>query len=119
MRRAWLVALWALGACATGGHGEMAARADALMQSAPERRGDLELHCDPMDAEVVLDGVPQGTCEDFDGRIRRLAVGEGMRRVEVKKQGFWPYETYYQPSGAKAVLRITLTPRDEAQGGAP
>lgn len=63
--------------------------------------------------------MPQGVCADFAGAPRRLQVGEGMHRVEVKKPGYWPYQTYYQPSGARAVLRIRLQPQERSQGAAP
>jgi len=80
------------------------------MREASARRGDLELRCEPDDAEVILDGVPQGLCSDFTGDPHWLMVGEGMHHVVVRKAGHAPYETYYQPSGARAVLRIQLRP---------
>ncbi len=82
-------------------------QARAALQSAPQRTGDVRVHCEPPDAEVSLDGVPQGRCDDF-GSARGLTVGQGMHRVEVKKQGHLPYQTYVDPSGAKASLSIQL-----------
>lgn len=92
-------------------HAETVAKADALLQEAEGRRGELALRCEPGDAEVVVDGVPQGVCDDFDGRPGRLSLGQGMRHVVVKKDGYWPYETWYQSGGAKASLSVTLRPR--------
>jgi PEGA domain len=112
------MALW-LSACATTGTERMESRAEELLRGADERSGDVELHCDPDDAEVRVDGVPQGRCKDFAGAPRRLSVGEGMHLIEVEKDGFWPYQTYFQPSGARAVLEIRLRPRGRAQGDAP
>ncbi|MHB8878921.1 MAG: PEGA domain-containing protein [Myxococcaceae bacterium] len=78
--------------------------------------GDLRLTCEPRDAEVYLDGVAQGTCLDFSGAPRGLAVGAGLHRVDVKKRGYSPYQTYYQPSGATASLAPTLVPLSGSQG---
>ena len=97
----------------------METRAEELLRGAADRSGDVELHCNPPDAEVQLDGVPQGRCDDFAGAPRRLEVGEGMHRIEVTKAGFAPYQTYFQPSGARAILEITLRPLERAQGDAP
>ena len=71
---------------------------------------DLALGCDPTDAEVWLDGIPRGTCLDYSGDPKGLKVGEGMHKVEVKKSGFWPYETYVDPSGTRAALTVKLQP---------
>lgn len=74
-----------------------------------QKTGALRLRCTPSDAEVTLDGVPQGRCDDFAGN-RGLQVGEGLHRIELKKEGHWPYVTYYEASGATAVLEATLVP---------
>jgi hypothetical protein len=90
-----------------------------MVESPRRTAGDLWLRCEPTDAEVLVDGVPQGHCEDFDGQTRGLVVGEGMHRVEVKKEGFWPYVSYYAPSGARAALSVRLQPRERREEGAP
>jgi hypothetical protein len=109
----------AAGCAAPHPHRATVARADALMQGAPGRTGDLTLQCDPPDAVVEVDGIPQGACGDFDGRQRRLSLGHGMRRVDVKKEGYWPYQTYYQAGGARAALVISLRPRTQSEGVMP
>ncbi len=106
-------------ACATTERERMETRAEQLLRDAADRSGDVELHCEPVDAEVLVDGVPQGRCEDFAGAPRRLPVGEGMHLIEVKKAGFAQYQTYFQPSGARAVLEVALRPLGRAQGDAP
>lgn len=83
------------------------------------RTGDLRLMCQPEDAQVVLDGVPQGLCSDFSGRPAGLTVGSGMHRVEVTKEGFLPYVTYLSPSGARTSLGITLQPLRPSEGANP
>lgn len=88
------------------------ARAREMMRTAEGSQGDLALRCEPPDADVYLDGVIQGVCADFSGSPSGLRVGEGLHQVEVKKEGFWPYTTYFEPSGARATLRIQLRPRD-------
>ena len=71
---------------------------------------DLTLGCDPADADVWLDGVPFGTCLDFSGDPKGLSLSDGMHKVEVKKAGFWPYETYVDSGGARAALTVKLSP---------
>ena len=73
------------------------------------------LRDDPADAEVVLDGVPQGACRDFDGAPRGLEIGAGAHRVEIRKSGFWPAVTYVEPDGTRAAMTITL----QKQGAEP
>ena len=96
------------------------ARAEQLMSSNAAKRGDLVLRCEPSDAQVLLDGVEQGTCSDFAGVSRSLRLGDsGFHHVEVKKRGFYPYTTYYQPSGARVTLKVKLRPLAPEGGGVP
>lgn len=71
-------------------------------------RSELVLSCTPPDADVELDGVPQGTCEDFGGEPRGLAMGKGVRRVHVKKQGYVPWDTVVETDGTRVVINVTL-----------
>lgn len=107
-----------LGCASSRDEPESLARARELLRSAEPTRGDLTLHCEPSDADVYLDGVIQGMCSDFGGTPVSLRVGEGLHQIEVKKDGFWPYTTYFEPSGARATLRIKLRPRKTPGGGA-
>jgi hypothetical protein len=77
--------------------------------------GELVLKCTPVDAEVVLDGVSQGSCRDFNGEPRALKVGEKVRRVEVKKSGFVTWETWLAADQTRVVMTVTLLP----YGGSP
>nr|WP_244981604.1 PEGA domain-containing protein [Corallococcus exercitus] len=87
------------------------ARAEQLMASSAAKRGDLVLRCEPSDAQVLLDGVEQGTCNDFAGVSRSLRlVDSGFHQVEVKKRGFYPYTTYYEPGKARVTLKVKLRP---------
>ncbi len=90
-------------------------RARQLLRSLKDREGDLLLRCEPSDAEVSLDGVPQGVCTDFGGESRGLRVGAGLHRIDVKKEGFWPYTTYYDSGRARAGLTIRLSPMARAR----
>jgi hypothetical protein len=95
-----------------------AARARELLRARKSRKGNLLLRCEPSDAEVYLDGVLQGVCTDFGGGPRGLQVGVGLHRIDVKKDGYWPYTTYYEPGSARAGLTIRLKPV-ESERGAP
>ena len=71
-------------------------------------KSELILACTPPDADVELDGVPQGTCEDFKGEPRGLALKKGVRRVKVKKQGYLPMDTVVETDGTRVMLNVTL-----------
>lgn len=97
------------------------AQARAMLLKAQAPSGDVVLRCEPPDAEVSLDGVTQGLCSDFRGEPRGLRVGEGLHHIEVKKEGHWPYTTYIDPHGARAVLDVRLRPMETGtpEGGTP
>ncbi|QSQ26389.1 PEGA domain-containing protein [Pyxidicoccus parkwayensis] len=119
MRGVLLAAAVLACACAGRQEPESVAKARELMRSAETPSGNLALRCEPVDAEVYLDGVLQGLCSDFTGSPKSLRVGAGLHHIEVKKQGFWPYTTYYEPSGARARLTIQLRSAAAPGGGAP
>lgn len=107
--------------CASGPERVQSPAADKareLLRSTGSRDGNLMLRCDPSDAEVFLDGVVQGVCTDFDGGAKGLQVGAGLHRIDVKKDGYWPYTTYYEPGSARARLTIKLRPVEPERGGA-
>lgn len=90
-----------------------------------DRSGALQLRCTPEDAEVFLDGARVGRCDELARAPLRL--GNGMHRVDVKKDGFLPYVTYYDPNETegtelglvRAALTIRLRPlQTEGQGEA-
>jgi hypothetical protein len=108
-----------LAACATdtSPQAAMIERASQAVSSAKQTSGDLKLTCAPEDSQVWLDGVPVGTCQDFAGRPKGLWLGAGMRKVEVKREGYMPFETYIEPDGTRARLTVTLAPSN--LGGNP
>ncbi len=79
-------------------------------------KSELVLSCTPPDADVELDGVPQGTCEDFRGVPQGLAMGKGVRRVQVKKVGYLPWDTVVETDGTRVMLNVTLI---STGGGTP
>jgi hypothetical protein len=102
------VVLVVLGCAARQDEPAMAVKARELLRNAEAPSGDVVLRCEPPDGEVYLDGVIQGLCSDFRGAPRGLRVGEGLHQIEVKKEGYWPYTTYIEPHGARAVLEVRL-----------
>jgi hypothetical protein len=76
------------------------------------RRAEVAFHCSHADAEIVLDGVPQGTCDDYDGAPRALGLGPGRggsHRVAVRKPGFSTWESWLQADGTRLEVDVTLT----------
>ena len=85
----------------------LAQHQDALRQSRPMQPG-LLLGCEPKDAEVLVDGVMQGSCQDVEGQV--LALSEGAHRVEVRKAGFTSYEAQVEAGQARTRLAAQLSP---------
>jgi hypothetical protein len=85
----------------------LAQHEEALRQVRPLEPG-LALSCEPADAEVLIDGVLQGRCSDFEARVIPLA--EGLHRVDVKKVGLRPYEAQVEAGRARAKLSAQLGP---------
>lgn len=104
------VALMALGCAGRQDEPATMGQARELLRQAESPHGNVVLRCEPPDAEVSLDGVPQGLCSDFQGAPRGLRVGEGLHQIEVKKEGYWPYTTYIEPHAARAILNVRLRP---------
>ncbi|MFZ5444300.1 MAG: hypothetical protein ACOZQL_30160 [Myxococcota bacterium] len=71
-------------------------------------RSELVLQCVPSDAEVVLDGVPQGSCDDFRGEPKGLTLQKGVRRVQVRKAGYLPWDTILETDGTRVMMTVTL-----------
>ncbi|ATB47907.1 PEGA domain-containing protein [Corallococcus macrosporus] len=119
MRKVLLwVAVSTLAGCAKRQEPESLLKARELMAEAQSPSGNLALVCEPTDAEVYLDGVWQGLCSDFNGSPKALRVGTGLHEIEVKKRGYWPYTTYFEPSRARARLTIQLRANGASGGGA-
>jgi hypothetical protein len=104
-----LVLALGLFACSTPNPVEqaLAQHQDALRQSRPMSPG-LLLGCEPKDAEVLLDGVLQGSCEDVDGQV--LSLSEGVHRVEVRKAGHRSYQAQVSAGQARTRLTASLSP---------
>ena len=112
-RWAWVLAGLVWGCAASGPEqvrSPAADRAREALRASRSRSGNLRLRCEPVDADVYLDGVVQGVCTDFSGEPRGLQVGEGLHHIEVKKDGYFPYTTYYEPNNTSLGLTIRLRP---------
>jgi hypothetical protein len=92
--------------CATASPGEKIAR---------ETGSQLVLHCQPADAEVVLDSVPYARCKDVEDRPIKLA--KGLRHVEVRKADHQQYETWLDTDGTQASLNVSLSKNAALEAG--
>jgi hypothetical protein len=83
----------------------------AAMRQARPVPGVVTLDCPEPDAEVVVDGVLQGRCADFDGRDGALRFDDEVGHViEVRKAGFRSWQAQLLPGQARAVLHVKLLP---------
>lgn len=110
MRR-WACWALAVAGCATTPTGPLGTKV-VLPPARVTTRSELVLRCTPDDAEVALDGVPQGTCADFDGEPRTLGLGAGARHVRVKKRGYLPWESLMQADNTRVVMTVSLIPSE-------
>lgn len=98
-----------LGACRTPNPVEAAlAPHEAALRQARAVESGLALSCEPPEAEVLIDGVLQGSCADFAGRT--WALTEGTHRVDVSRAGYRPYRAEVAPGRARTGLQVQLVP---------
>lgn len=87
-------------------------------QAQKQRTGSLQVRCTPEDAEVWLDGARVGKCGELSKAPLRM--GNGMHRVDVKKDGFLPYVTWYDPNETEGtqlgMVRASVTIRLQPLG---
>jgi hypothetical protein len=84
-------------------------------KEARETVSQLVLHCQPADAEVVIDSVPYARCKDVEDRPIKLA--KGLRHVEVRKAEHQPYETWLDTDGTQAALNVSLSKNVASEAG--
>jgi hypothetical protein len=65
--------------------------------------GGLRLRIDPSSGQVYVDGVLQGSVEDFNGLTKHLQVEAGEHLLEVKAAGYETYSTQISVSAGKTV----------------
>ena len=53
--------------------------------------GYIKIVANPEDAEVILNGVRCGTAKDFCVLDKALKVDSGTHKIELKKEGHFPY----------------------------
>ena len=67
---------------------------------------ELRLTCSVGGAEVLLDGVLQGYCMDFERN--GLPLSDGMHNLEVRMPGYLPYIATLEAGRARMTLNIDL-----------
>jgi len=73
-------------------------------------RGNLFVRCEPEDAEIFLDGIPQGTCLDYVTKGLQIKESPVLRKIMVTKAGYWPYEAMIALNSSKVNLLVQLQP---------
>jgi hypothetical protein len=104
--RAWALAVLLAGCAAPSEVDRLLRQNEASLRSERPLAAGLLLRCAPNEAEVMLDGVLQGTCEDFAQRL--LEMSDEGHRVEVRRAGFLTYEAQVAPGHARTRLEVTL-----------
>lgn len=79
------------------------------VQGRKAAEGNVELHVDPADAKVEVDGVEQGRASDFDGLHGCLQLQPGSHLLALSKQGYTPVEmTIYASDDGRQRLNLEL-----------
>jgi len=73
-------------------------------------RGNLLLRCEPEDAEILLDGIPQGNCSDYAAKGLQTEASPYLRKIVVSKAGYWPYEAMVALDSSRVNLNVRLQP---------
>ncbi len=72
--------------------------------------GNVQLHIEPADAVVSIDGVEQGQASDFDGEHRNLQLTEGAHRLKLSKSGYTTVEmTVYATLEGRQRVAVSLS----------
>lgn len=80
--------------------------AEAL-QGARRVGSSVLLRCGPAEAEVLLDGVLQGSCADV--RDQTVPLATGAHRIAVRKVGYRPYEVQIDAGSTRTSLQVQLS----------
>jgi hypothetical protein len=92
-------------AAAVGAYGS----AGSSTYSPWREKGSVRLRIDPATAQVYVDGVLQGSVDDFDGLGSHLQLDEGDHLLEVKAAGYETYSTQITvPAGKTVTYRASL-----------
>jgi len=74
------------------------------------KRGNLFILCEPEHAEILLDGIPQGSCLDYATQGLQIQESPVLRKIVVTQTGYWPYEAMVAIDRSKVNLRVQLHP---------
>lgn len=66
----------------------------------------VQVDCQPGQAEVEIDGIPQGTCTTLNGK--RITLPAGSHRLQVRAPGFRPFSSLMEARGMLQRLSVTL-----------
>jgi hypothetical protein len=71
--------------------------------------GNVELHVEPSEARVEVDGVEVGLASDFDGSRGCLQLANGPHHLVLSKQGFLAADmTVYASDDGRQRLNLEL-----------
>ena len=80
------------------------------------KRGNLFIRCEPEDAEILLDGIPQGSCLDYVAKGLQINASPALRKIVVTKTGYWSYEAMVALDRSKVNLSVQLQPMQTSAG---
>lgn len=81
--------------------------------------GAVRFQCDPMDAEVVVDGVTRGVASDY-APPAFIELSPGAHRIELRKAGFATFRTeVYVSEEVLETIPVSLHPLPAENAAGP
>ena len=70
--------------------------------------GVLKIVCQPSDAKVLIDEVPMGEANIYDGEPGYIKLERGTHTIEIRKEGYAPYVRKVDAGRSLQTLEVTL-----------
>ncbi len=76
----------------------------------------LRIVCAPDEAQVRIDGVPQGSCRWLSKPRKVVLLKAGSHELEVRAAGYTPFMSQFSAEGMQQSLTINLVRSADVKG---
>jgi len=76
----------------------------------------LRIECAPDEAQVRIDGVPQGSCRWLSKPQKVVLLKAGPHELEVRAAGYTPFLSQFSAEGMQQSLTVHLVRSADAKG---
>ena len=94
------------------------AASDQSRMKVPLAKGQMafRVECTPDEAQVRIDGVPQGSCRWLGKDNKVVLLKAGPHELEVRAAGYLPFLSQFSAEGMQQSLTIHLLRSVDAKG---